>query len=208
MGKTVVPLRGNRIPVLAAIMLAMLVAFAGHGGISHVSALPATPIRSVTVYENAEVRGSLAEPAAFSRLHIQVQQQDSQIELVGQILPTDQRILVVSGLNNQIITALTPGGVVGRSLAGGYAIPSSEQEALLRLNGVLPQGAQTAVVATLLSESPAGVQLLAEVTASVQTDRIPPILKRLWPWLLLSLVLVGAGLSLFKLRRQQPEWEE
>jgi hypothetical protein len=50
--------------------------------------------------------------------------------------------------------------------------------------------------------------MLAEVTASVKTDRIPPILKRLWPWLLLSLVLVGAGLSLFKLRRQQPEWEE
>jgi hypothetical protein len=208
MGKRTLPRKGNRIPVLAAIILAGLVAFAGHGGIASVSALPATPIRSVTVYENAEARGSLAEPAAFSRLHIQVKRQDSKIELVGQILPTDQRILVVSGLNNQIITALTPSGVVGRSLAGGYEIPWSEQEALLRLNGELPHGSQTAVVATLLAESPAGVQMLAEVTASVQSDLLPPILKRLWPWLLLSFVLVGAGLYLFKLRRQQPEWEE
>jgi hypothetical protein len=208
MGKTVVLLHGNRIPVLAAIMLAGLVAFVGHGGATSVSALPATPIRSVTVYENAEVRGALAEPAAFSRLHIQVQRQDAHIELVSQILPTDQRILVVSGLNNQIITALTPGGVVGRSLDGGYEISNVEQEALLRLNGVLPSGAQHAVVATLLAESPEGVQLLAEVTASVQTDLIPPILKRLWPWLLLSLVLVGAGVYVIKLRRQQPAWEQ
>ncbi len=169
--------------------------------------MPETAIRSATVYENAAVRGNLSEPAAFSRLHIQVRQ-DAQIELVSQILPTPDRILVVSGLNEQIITALTPGGVVGRSLAGGYEIPGLEQEALLRLNGVLPPGAEHAVIATLLAESPDGVQLLAEVTASVKHDPIPPLLKQLWPWLLLSVVLIGAGVSLITLRSRHSAWEE
>jgi hypothetical protein len=189
-------------------MLAALVAFAGYEGSSSVSALPATAIRSATVYENSEVRGNLSEPTAFSRLHIQLKREDAKIELVGQILPTDQRILVVSGLDNQIITALAPGGVVGRSLTGGYELPSIEQEALLRLNGVLPPGSKHAVIATLIAESPEGVQLLAEVTASVKNDPIPPILKRLWPWLLLSVVVIGAGVYFIKLRSRQPEWEE
>lgn len=193
---------------VAVTLLVMLAAIGDPAGSGSMHAAPATAIRSVTVYENAQVRGSLAEPTPFSRLHIQVKGQDAHIELVGQLLPTQERILVVSGLNNQIITALTPAGVVGRSLDGGYELPTIQQEALLRLSGVLPQGEKNALVATLISESPEGVKLLTEVTASVKSgELIPPMLKRLWPFLLLGLVLVGAVVYLLKRRRQSPAWE-
>jgi hypothetical protein len=116
----------------------------------------------------------------------------------------------VSALEDQIITALTPGGVVGHSLPGGYEIHGAKQEALLRLNGNLPEVSRQALVATIISEGPDGVQLLAQVTASVKKEIIPPAVKALWPWALLAVavvaVVLGARYYLRTRRNGQSTW--
>jgi hypothetical protein len=184
------------------------------GGCSAAGTHAASPsaVRSITMYEASQVIGNLAAPAPVSVLHVEVTSSESNLELMAQIMPEqDERILIVSALDDQIITALTPEGVVGHSLPGGYEIREAKQEALLRLNGVLPQASRQAMVATIISERPDGVQLLAQVTASVQKDTIPPVVKALWPWALLAAAvgaLVLGARYYFRWRRnnQSADW--
>lgn len=161
-------------------------------------------VRSITVYEASKAIGDLAEPPPYSVMHVVLSSSESNMELMAKIMPEqDERILVVSALDEQIITALTPEGVVGHSLPGGYEIQEAKQEALLRLNGTIPQDSRQAMVATILSESPDGVQILAQVTASVKKNTIPPVVKALLPWMLLAgavgALVLGAG---YLLRRR------
>jgi hypothetical protein len=165
-----------------------------------------------TVYEASKAIGDLAELAPFSVLHVVLTSGESNVELMAKIMPEqDERILVVSTPDEQIITALTPGGVVGRSLPGGYEIREANQEALLRLSGLFPQASRQVMVATILSERPDGVRLLAQVTASVKKDMIPRVVKALWPWALLAAavgaVVLGARYYLrWRRTNQSADW--
>jgi hypothetical protein len=155
------------------VLAATLILTDGYPAASTHAAAPSA-VRSISVYEALKAIGDLAEPAPFSVLHVVLTSGESNVELMAKIMPEqDERILLVSALDEQIITALTPGSVVGRSLPGEYEIREANQEALLRLSGLFPQASRQVMVATILSERPDGVRLLAQVTASMKKDMIP-----------------------------------
>lgn len=208
---TVISLPAGTQAFFVTMLVATLLLTGGYYAASTHAAAPSA-VRSITVYEASQAIGDLAEPAPFSVMHVVLTSNESNVELMAKIMPEqDERILVVSALDEQIITALTPGGVVGRSFPGGYEIRAANQEALLRLNGVLPQASHQAMVATIISESPDGVKLLAQVTASVKKEIVPPVVKAFLPWLLLAgavgALVLGAGYFFRRWRNGQPaDW--
>ena len=207
----------RRKTLIRTLVLALAVLIAGN--LSHGLATPTrvhaaapTSLRSITVFEVSQSIGNLAEPLPYSAMAVTVQSRKSNLEIIAQIVPGEQeRILVVSELDNQIITALTPRGVAGRSLPGGYEIREAGEEAVLRLSGTIPTGSREATVATIISESPDGVRLLAQVRASVKTP--PGILllapALLWPWGVVATlaVLILVGIVLVR-RRSRLGWDE
>lgn len=202
----------SRFHIINMAVMGLMAAVVLNGAITGIQAASPWAVRSITVYEASRAIGNLAEPAPFSDMNVIVSNQEANLELIAQIMPRDgERILVVTELEKRIITALTSRGVVGRSLPGGYEIQDTEQEAILRLNGVFPQGSRKAVVAIIISETPEGVQLLALVTASVKPPPGMIVLagKVLWPWGLIAAVAVGLGaLLLFRRPRRRTLWEE
>jgi LPXTG-motif cell wall-anchored protein len=204
---TVIGLPAGILVIFVTLLVATLLLTGDYRAASTHAASPSA-VRSMTVYEASKAIGDLAEPAPFSVMHVVLTNGEANVELMAKIMPEqDERILVVSALEDQIITALTPEGVVGHSLPGGYEIQGANQEALLRLNGVLPHASRQAMVATIISEGPDGVQILAQVTASVQKNIIPPAVKALLPWLLLAgavgALVLGAGYFLRRRRNGQ-----
>jgi hypothetical protein len=207
----------GRNTLVRAVVLALSVCIAAilstsPGATADVNAASPTALRSITVFEVSHAIGNLAEPPPYSLLNVTVQSRESNLEIIAQIMPGEQeRILVVSELDNQIITALSVQGVVGRSLPGGYEIRQAGEEAVLRLSGTIPAGSNEATIVTIISESPDGVQLLAQVRASVKS---PPGLLLLasaliWPWgvvtALAALILVGIVLVR---RHSGSAWDE
>jgi hypothetical protein len=207
----VIGLTAETLVIFVTMLAATLLLTDGYRAASTLAASPSA-VRSITVYEASKAIGDLAVPAPFSVLHVVLTNGESNVELMAKIMPEqDERILVVSALEDQIITALTLGGVVGHSLPGGYEIQGAKQEAQLRLNGVLPEASHQALVATIFSEGPDGVQLLAQVTASVKQEIIPPAVKALWPWALLAVAVLAVVLGARYYRRwwrnsQSADW--
>lgn len=201
-----------RVVVLALSVSMAAILSASPGTPTNVHAAAPTAVRSITVFEVSQAIGNLAEPPPYSLMTVTVQSREANLEIIAQVMPAEQeRILVVSELDNQIITALTRRGVAGRSLPGGYEIRQAGEEAILRLSGTIPTGSREAIIITIISESPDGVQLLAQVRASVKT---PPGLllsaaALIWPWgiitALTTLILIGIVLVR---RRSGPAWDE
>lgn len=201
----------TRVVVLALSICIAAILSASPGAATEVNAASPTAVRSITVFEVSHAIGNLAEPPPYSLMNVTVQSRESNLEIIAQVMPANQeRILVVSELDNQIITALTRRGVVGRSLPGGYEIRQAGEEAVLRLSGTIPTGSREAIIITVISESPEGVRLLAQVRASLKT---PPGLLLLaaaliWPWGAVTALAILILVGILVRRRSGPAWDE
>ena len=100
-------------------------------------------VQSVLIVENGKPVGSLRSPTPGTELTVEVTSGDHQIQAIVQLHAVPGvRVLLLTHLDDVIITALSDEGVVGEVLEGGWSL-TAEKEQMVHINlvGRSPVGA-------------------------------------------------------------------
>jgi len=100
-------------------------------------------VQSVLIVENGRPVGSLRSPTPGTELTVEVTSGDHQIQAIVQLHAVPGvRVLLLTHLDDVIITALSDEGVVGEVLEGGWSL-TVEKEQMVHINlvGRSPVGA-------------------------------------------------------------------
>lgn len=100
-------------------------------------------VRSVLVTQDGRPIGSLSSPAPGSTLVVEVEDGTHQLQAIIQIAAVPgQRYLLLTELENAVVTGLSEDGVVGSVLDGGWILDAKREQLVhINLAGNRPQGA-------------------------------------------------------------------
>ena len=178
-----------------------------------VLSLQESPVLTLTAHENGQAIVNLAQPQPFTQVEVEIDDPRASLEVISQIKPRGgERLIIVSQLDQLIITALTSRGVVGEPRKGGYELSDTRGEvAVIKISGTLLPGTKNACLIGIVSESRNNFTSLVDVRIQVKP---PPgfvqfLGKIFIPWgiVFLSFGLVGF-LAWMLLKKRRTVWEE
>lgn len=171
-----------------------------------------SPVVSVTVSQGEKTLVRLSAPEPFTYRVVTVGSLEKHIEAIVQLSPkTKERLLILSELDDLIITGLTNRGAMDTPKQRGLELTISPGENMvLKLTGVMPGGKREAMVMEIVGEDENGMRLLVGIYATITftpgwLQAFGRGLKQYGGWIILGILVVG-GLSWLIARRRSYDW--
>lgn len=127
--------------LMLALMISVVVAAVPLAERAHAeSEVEKSPVKSVLVTENGRPIGSLRSPAPGSRLVVEIEDGDHQLQAIVQLATVPgERYLLLTDLEDALITGLSEAGVVGAALIGGWLLDSNKEQLVhINVSGIRP----------------------------------------------------------------------